>query len=111
MFVCVAAQRVTFKITAQEYLTSRGSLLSLRFSVSAQSDDQSVSTMKVVSLKPPKLTVMVKHTHTCRIIQSICVCNRVYTTKSHKHQLVKFHKYHTLYDRRMDGLLNGTSRH
>lgn len=57
--MCVAAQSVPFKIAAQQYMANRGSLLNLSFTVGGQSDGQTVNATKVVSLQPPKLTVMV----------------------------------------------------
>uniref|UniRef100_A0A3Q1J638 Transglutaminase-like domain-containing protein n=1 Tax=Anabas testudineus TaxID=64144 RepID=A0A3Q1J638_ANATE len=52
-------QSVPFKIAAQQYMANRGSLLNLSFTVGGQSDGQTVNATKVVSLQPPKLTVMV----------------------------------------------------
>uniref|UniRef100_A0A7N6AV21 Transglutaminase-like domain-containing protein n=1 Tax=Anabas testudineus TaxID=64144 RepID=A0A7N6AV21_ANATE len=42
-----------------QYMANRGSLLNLSFTVGGQSDGQTVNATKVVSLQPPKLTVMV----------------------------------------------------
>ncbi|KAK2859802.1 hypothetical protein Q5P01_004422 [Channa striata] len=50
------------RITAQEYLANRGSLVSLSFVVSGRSGDQSVSARQVVSLQTPELTVTVSGT-------------------------------------------------
>ncbi|XP_029005272.1 coagulation factor XIII A chain-like [Betta splendens] len=52
-------QRVPFHIKAQDYLTDQASLLNLSFSVSAQNEGESVSAIKLVSLKAPKLGMTV----------------------------------------------------
>lgn len=60
-FVCWTERSTDFTITGEDYLQDRGSLSNLRFTVTGKSGDQSVSNMKVVVLKVPKLTVTVKH--------------------------------------------------
>ncbi|XP_053268928.1 coagulation factor XIII A chain [Pleuronectes platessa] len=52
-------ERVQMNIAAQEYMPHIGSQLSLRFVVTGQADDQSVSAIKVVELMTPKLTLEV----------------------------------------------------
>lgn len=59
-FVSLLAQSVAFTIKAQEYVSDQASLLNLRFSVTAQSGDESVSAIKLLSLKPPKLSMKVR---------------------------------------------------
>ncbi|XP_062235158.1 coagulation factor XIII A chain-like isoform X2 [Platichthys flesus] len=52
-------ERVQMNIAAQDYMPHIGSQLSLRFVVTGQADDQSVSAIKVVHLMTPKLSVEV----------------------------------------------------
>ncbi|XP_060950230.1 coagulation factor XIII A chain-like [Limanda limanda] len=52
-------ERVQVTIPAQDYMPHMGGQLSLRFVVTGQADDQSVSAIKVVELMTPKLTVEV----------------------------------------------------
>lgn len=57
--LCVSAEQVRLKISAEEYMPRLGAQLSMKFVVTGQADVQPLTAIKVVDLNTPKLTMTV----------------------------------------------------
>lgn len=59
--MCLAlGNSAVFEILPQEYMPHLGSKMSLHFIVTGKTEDENVSDVKVIFLKPPPLIVQVK---------------------------------------------------